>query len=97
MVEGSFYYLDSWCYLYNYLRVQAENSDMRYLTTSHLNLLDDIWSFDKNHPNDSLAVQNAIGPHIHRHDITIMAEQHTGECRPPKSKWFTCKIYFTIP
>jgi len=52
--------------------------------SSHLNLLDDIWSFDKNHPNDSLAVQNAIGPHIHRHDITIMAEQHTGECRPPK-------------
>ena len=37
-----------------------------------------------NHPNDLLTVQNAIGPHINRHDITIMAEQHTGECRPPK-------------
>jgi len=52
--------------------------------SSHLNLLDEIWSFEKNHPDDSLAVQNAIGPHIHRHNITTMTQQHTGECRPPK-------------
>jgi len=52
--------------------------------SSHLNLLVDIWSFEKNHPNDSLAVQNAIGPHIHRHNMTIMTQQGTGECRPPK-------------
>ena len=52
--------------------------------SSHLNLLDDIWSFEKNHPNDSLAVQNAIGPHIHRHNITMMIQKVTGECIPPK-------------
>ena len=52
--------------------------------SSHLNLLDEIWSFEKSNPNDSLAVQNAIGPHIHRHNITIMTQQGTGGCRPPK-------------
>ena len=52
--------------------------------SSHLNLLDEIWSFEKKNPNDSLAVQNAIGPHIHRHNITIMTQQGTGECIPPK-------------
>ena len=52
--------------------------------SSHLNLLKDIWAFDKSHPNESLAVQSTIGPHIHRQNITIMTQQNTGECSPPK-------------
>jgi len=52
--------------------------------STHLNLLEDIRSFDKSHPNESLAVQSSIGPHIHRHNITNMTQQHTGECSPPK-------------
>jgi uncharacterized membrane protein len=52
--------------------------------SSHLNLLEDIWAFDKNWPNTSLAVQSTIGPHIHRKNITIMTQQHTGECSPPQ-------------
>jgi uncharacterized membrane protein len=52
--------------------------------SSHLNLLKDIWAFDKNWPNTSLAVQSTIGPHIHRKNITIMTQQHTGECSPPQ-------------
>ena len=65
--------------------------------SSHLNLLDEIWSFDKFHPNDSLAVQNAIGPHIHRYNITIMAQQHTGECRPPKFNGSPVKYILLSP
>ena len=52
-----------------YFELHSQN-----IQSYHSNLLDDIWSFDKIHPNDSLAVQNAIGPHIHRHNITIMAQ-----------------------
>jgi uncharacterized membrane protein len=50
----------------------------------HLKLIEDIWSFAKSHPNDSLAVQTTVGPHIHRQNITIMTQQQTGECSPPR-------------
>ena len=65
--------------------------------SSHLNLLEEIWSFDKSHPNDSLAVQSTIGPHIHRHNITIMTQQHTGECSPPKVNGSPVKYILLSP
>ncbi|SVB68335.1 uncharacterized protein METZ01_LOCUS221189, partial [marine metagenome] len=65
--------------------------------SSHLNLLEEIWSFDKSHPNDSLAVQSTIGPHIHRHNITIMTQQHTGECSPPKINGSPVKYILLSP
>ena len=65
--------------------------------SSHLNLLDEIWSFDKSHPNVSLAVQNAIGPHIHRHKITTMTQHHKGECRPPKVNGSLVKYILLSP
>ena len=48
----------------------------------HLNLLEDIWTFDKKWPNASLAVQSTIGPHIHRNAISIMTQ---GKCRAPQT------------
>jgi uncharacterized membrane protein len=65
--------------------------------SSHLNLLEEIWSFDKRHPNDSLAVQSTIGPHIHRHNITNMTQQHTGECSPPKIDGSSVKYILLSP
>ena len=65
--------------------------------SSHLNLLEDIWSFEKNHPNDSLAVQNAIGPHIHRHNMTTMTQKGAGECRPPKVNGSNVKYILLSP
>ena len=65
--------------------------------SSHLNLLEEIWSFDKSHPNDSLAVQSTIGPHIHRHNITIMTQQQTGECSPPKINGSLVKYILLSP
>ena len=65
--------------------------------SSHLNLLKDIWAFDKSHPNESLAVQSTIGPHIHRQNITIMTQQHTGECSPPKVNGSTVKYILLSP
>ena len=52
--------------------------------SSHLNLLKDIWDFDKKWPNAALAVQSTIGPHLHRSTMTIMTQQSSGECKPPK-------------
>ena len=65
---------------------RPEPRKLRYAVpnSSHLNLLKDIWAFDKNRPNTSLAVQSTIGPHIHRKNITIMTQRHTGECSPPQ-------------
>mgnify|MGYP003321548408 CR=1 FL=1 len=65
---------------------ESPSRKLRYAVpnSSHLNLLEEIWSFDKSHPNDSLAVQSTIGPHIHRHNITIMTQHHKVEFRPPK-------------
>jgi len=65
--------------------------------SSHLNLLEEIWYFDNNHPNDSLAVQSTIGPHIHRHNITIMTQQQTGECSPPKINGSVVKYILLSP
>ena len=65
--------------------------------SSHLNLLEEIWSFDKNHPSDSLAVQSTIGPHIHRQNLTIMTQQHTGECNPPKISGSAVKYILLSP
>ena len=65
--------------------------------SSHLNLLKDIWAFDKSHPNDSFAVQSTIGPHIHRQNITIMTQQHTGECSPPKVNGSPVKYILLSP
>ena len=50
--------------------------------SQHLNLLEDIWAFDKKWPNASLAVQSTIGPHIHRNAISIMTQ---GKCRAPQT------------
>ena len=50
----------------------------------HVNLLKDIWDFDKKWPNATLAVQSTIGPHLHRSTMTIMTQQSSGECKPPK-------------
>ena len=65
--------------------------------SSHLNLLKDIWTFDKSHPNDSFAVQSTIGPHIHRQNITIITQQHTGECSPPKVNGSPVKYILLSP
>ena len=62
-----------------------------------MNLLKDIWAFDKSHPNDSFAVQSTIGPHIHRQNITIMTQQHTGECSPPKVNGSLVKYILLSP
>ena len=50
--------------------------------SQHLNLLEDIWAFEKKWPNASLAVQSTIGPHIHRNAISIMTQ---GKCRAPQT------------
>ena len=49
----------------------------------HVNLLKDIWDFDKKWPNAALAVQSTIGPHLHRSTMIIMTQQSSGECRAP--------------
>ena len=65
--------------------------------SSHLSLLDEIWSFEKSNPNDSLAVQNAIGTHFHRHNMTTMTQKGTGECRPPKVNGSNVKYILLSP
>ena len=82
--------------------VQLPSSPIRILryavpNSYHLNFLEEIWYFDNNHPNDSLAVQSTIGPHIHRHNITIMTQQHTGECSPPKISGSAVKYILLSP
>ncbi len=52
--------------------------------STHLNLLEDIWNFEKKWANSSLAVQSTIGPHLHRTDMTIMTQKSSGECVPPE-------------
>ena len=54
--------------------------------SSHINLLEDIWVFEKEWPNASLALQSSIGPHIHRQDVTTMTQQPSGECKAPLIK-----------
>ena len=66
-------------------------------TSMHLKLLEDIWAFDKKWPNASLAVQSTIGPHIHRNAITIMTQQSSGECVPPKLNGLPVDIILLSP
>ena len=66
-------------------------------TSTHLKLLEDIWAFDKKWPNASLAVQSTIGPHIHRNAITIMTQQSSGECVPPKLNGLPVDIILLSP
>ena len=65
--------------------------------SAHLNLLEDIWDFEKKWPNSSLAVQSAIGPHIHRTDMTIMTQQSSGACVPPKINGMPVDIILLSP
>ena len=65
--------------------------------SSHLNLIEDIWAIDKKWPNASLAVQSTIGPHIHRNAITIMTQQSSGECVPPKLNSLPVDIILLSP
>jgi uncharacterized membrane protein len=46
----------------------------------HLNLLEDIWAFDKKWPEASLAVHSTIGPHLHRSEITNIVHPSSGKC-----------------
>jgi uncharacterized membrane protein len=66
-------------------------------TSTHLKLLEDIWAIDKKWPNASLAVQSTIGPHIHRNAITIMTQQSSGECAPPKLNSLPLDIILLSP
>ena len=66
-------------------------------TSIHLKLLEDIWAIDKKWPNVSLAVQSTIGPHIHRNAITIMTQQSSGECVPPKVNGLPVDIILLSP
>ena len=66
-------------------------------TSMHLKLLEDIWAFDKKWPNASLAVQSTIGPHIHRNAITIMTQQSSSECVPPKLNGLPVDIILLSP
>ena len=66
-------------------------------TSTHLKLLEDIWAIDKKWPNASLAVQSTIGPHIHRNAITIMTQQSSGECVPPKLNSLPVDIILLSP
>ena len=63
----------------------------------HLNLLEDIWNFENKWQNSSLAVQSAIGPHIHRTDMTIMTQQSSGACVPPKINGMSADIILLSP
>ena len=65
--------------------------------SAHLNLLEDIWDFEKKWPNSSLAVQSAIGAHIHRTDMTIMTQQSSGACVPPKINGMSADIILLSP
>ena len=66
-------------------------------TSTHLKLLEDIWAIDKKWPNASLAVQSTIGPHIHRNAITIMTQQSSGVCVPPKLNSLPVDIILLSP
>ncbi len=65
--------------------------------SAHLNLLEDIRDFEKKWANSSLAVQSAIGPHIHRTDMTIMTQQSSGACVPPKINGMSADIILLSP
>ena len=65
--------------------------------STHLNLLEDIWNFEKKWPNSSLAVQSTIGPHLHRTDMTIMTQQSSGECVPPEVNGLPVDIILLSP
>ena len=65
--------------------------------STHFNLLEDIWHFEKKWPDSSLAVQSTIGPHLHRTDMTIMTQQSSGECVPPKVNGLPVDIILLSP
>ena len=63
----------------------------------HLNLIEDIWAFDKKWPEASLAVQSTIGPHLHRSEITIIVQHSSGECLPPQVYGFPVEFILLSP
>jgi uncharacterized membrane protein len=63
----------------------------------HLNLIEDIWAFEKKWPEASLAVQSTIGPHLHRSEITIIVQHSSGECLPPQVYGFPVEFILLSP